>query len=189
MDSTEQPAPAGDVPSTGSAPGEDALTRRQVYLLVLVLLVLSNVPLAFLIWLWPEDGDLDGPHDLALGGGHTVTISPEHQVLLCIAFCGLLGGSIQMLLRFRADSESFVSLDRLPWYFLTPPIGAILAVGFYFVVRGGFFASSTSVGDVNVFAFGGTAVLVGIFAEAATRSMERAFTGAFSSDKADSSQT
>lgn len=158
---------------------KEALSRRQVYLLVLILLFLSNVPLGCLIWLWPENGDLGRSPEMSLGWWR-FTLSPDHRVLLCVAFCGLLGGSIRMLMSFRDDSEVAVSKDRLPWYFLTPPLGAILSVGFYLVVRGGFFASSTSVSDVNVFAFGGTGVLVGIFAEAATHSLEGAFAGAFS---------
>jgi hypothetical protein len=86
-----------------------------------------------------------------------------------------------MLLRIRGDFTSpQVESLYIPWYFLTPPIGAILAVGFYLVVRGGFLASGTSVADVNVFAFGGTGVLVGMFAEAATDRLEGAFTSAFS---------
>ena len=86
--------PPAAAPALPVAHREDALSRTQIYLPVLVLLFLSNVPLAFLIWLWPEDCDLDGSHDLWLPGPD-MTISPEHQVLLCIAFCGLLGGSIQ----------------------------------------------------------------------------------------------
>jgi len=157
------------------------LNRRQVYLLVGLLLFLSNVPLAFLIWLWPEQADLAGAHQLWLLG-RPLTISPERQVLLCVTFCGLLGGSIRMLLRIRNDFSSPNASPRyIPWYFLTPPIGAILAVGFYFVVRGGFLASDTPVDDVNIFAFGGTGVLVGLFAEVATDRLEGAFSGAFSS--------
>jgi hypothetical protein len=86
----------------------------------------------------------------------------------------------------------------VPWYFLTPPIGAILALGFYLVVRGGFFAAPTSAENVNVFAFGGTGVLVGLFAEVATDRLEGAFGSAFpagdrqrreSSDRDESSET
>jgi hypothetical protein len=98
-----------------------------------------------------------------------------------VAFCGLLGGSIRMLLRIRGDFTSpEVGKRYVPWYFLTPPIGAILGLGFYLVVRGGFFTAPTSAENVNVFAFGGTGVLVGLFAEMATDRMESAFGGAFS---------
>lgn len=152
--------------------------RRQVYLLVVVLVLLSNVPLACLIWLWPDGTDLTDPHPVSLFWW-SFTISPERQILLCVAFCGLLGGSIRMLLRIRGDFTSLnVSHRYVPWYFLTPPIGAILAMGFYLVVRGGFLASGTSTDNVNVFAFGGTGVLVGLFAESAINRLEMAFSGA-----------
>lgn len=65
------------------------------------------------------------------------------------------------------------------WYFLTPPTGAILAVAFYLVVRGGFFASGTSAEDVNVFAFAGIGVLVGLFVNVAIGQLEEVFRAAF----------
>jgi hypothetical protein len=168
------------VADRGEAPASVGLSRWQVYGLVALLLVLSNVPLACLVVLWPEKADLTGPSRIRLPGW-SWTIPPEHRILLCVAFCGLLGGSIRMLLRIRGDFTSPQPESLyIPWYFLTPPIGAILAVGFYLVVRGGFLASGTSVEDVNVFAFGGTGVLVGMFAEAATERLEGAFTSAFS---------
>jgi hypothetical protein len=164
----------------GGVPGAANLPRWQVYALVALLLLLSNVPLVCLIILWPEQADLAGPTHLHLLGWSWV-LSPERRILLCVAFCGLLGGSIRMLLRIRGDFTSpEVRKWYVPWYFLTPPIGAILALGFYLVVRGGFFTAPTSAENVNVFAFGGTGVLVGLFAEVATDRLESAFGSAFS---------
>ncbi|MER6160794.1 hypothetical protein ABT147_35585 [Streptomyces sp. NPDC001868] len=164
----------------GDAPVVANLPRWQVYGLVALLLLLSNVPLVCLIILWPEQADLAGPTRLHLLGW-SWTISPERRILLCVAFCGLLGGSIRMLLRIRGDFTSpEIRKWYVPWYLLTPPIGAILALGFYLVVRGGFFAAPTSAESVNVFAFGGTGVLVGLFAEVATDRMESAFGSTFS---------
>ncbi len=157
------------------AHGPGDLRRWQVYGLVLLLLVLSNVPLVCLVALWPGQADLTRPSQFSMLGWSWI-IPPEQRILLCVAFCGLLGGSIRMLLRVRGDFTSqHVDPIRIPWYFLTPPIGAILAVGFYLVVRGGFLTSGTSVENVNVFAFGGTGVLVGLFAEVATDRLEGAF--------------
>ncbi|MFC6019215.1 hypothetical protein ACFP2T_23770 [Plantactinospora solaniradicis] len=165
----------------GRAPAAAGMPQRQVYGLVALLLMLSNVPLVCLVVLWPEPADLAGPSRLHLLNWSSGTISPEQRILLCVAFCGLLGGSIRMLLRIRGDFTSpQVESRYIPWYFLTPPIGAILAVGFYLVVRGGFLASGTSVENVNVFAFGGTGVLVGLFAEVAADRLEGAFSGGFS---------
>jgi hypothetical protein len=107
-----------------------------------------------------------------------LTISPEQRILLVVAFSGLLGGSIQTLLKFRDEFESKpmgLNKWKMPWYFLTPPIGAILAIALYLVVRGGFFASGTSAANVNVFAFAGIGVLVGLFADLATRKLEEVF--------------
>ncbi|WP_314244894.1 hypothetical protein [Streptomyces sp. DSM 40907] len=163
----------------GVLPGAANLPRWQVYGLVALLLLLSNVPLMRLIVLWPEPADLATPSRLHLLGW-SWTVSPEQRILLCVAFCGLLGGSIRMLLRILGDFTSpEVRKWYVPWYLLTPPIGAILALGFYLVVRGGFFAATASAANVNVFAFCGMGVLVGLLAEVATDRLEGAFGGAF----------
>ncbi|MEJ3655915.1 hypothetical protein WEH80_23380 [Actinomycetes bacterium KLBMP 9759] len=168
----------GDV-SQGAPEPLAHLRRRYLYPLVVLLLFLSNVPLAFIIWLWPGVAELQAAHDVHLLG-LVMSVSPEQRILLIVAFCGLLGGSIRLLLRIRNEfSSDRVSALYIPWYFLTPPIGAILAVGFYFVVRGGFFSNTTSAQDVNLFAFAGTGVLVGLFAESAVERLEGAFFGAF----------
>jgi hypothetical protein len=171
------PKPASDSNRTDGK--EQPFTRPQVIGLVLVLLFLSNVPLVCLIWLWPGPGDLNTAHTMQLFWWE-VAMRPEQQILLVVAFSGLLGGSIQMLLRIREDfGLKRVNRSNLAWYFLTPPIGAILAVAFYLVVRGGFFASGSSVKDINLFAFAGIGVLVGLFADAATQRLEQAFAGAY----------
>jgi hypothetical protein len=85
-----------------------------------------------------------------------------------------------MLLRIRDEfSSARVSRRCIAWYFVTPSTGAILAVAFYLVVRGGSFASGTSAEDVNVFAFAGIGVLVGLFADLATRRLEAVFNAAY----------
>lgn len=81
------------------------LSRRQVYILVAVLLALSNVPLAGMIWLWPGTDDLTSAQSPPLLS-RSVTIAPEQRILLVVAFSGLLGGSIQMLLRIRDEFSS-----------------------------------------------------------------------------------
>jgi hypothetical protein len=160
------------------------LSRRQVYILVAVLLALSNVPLVCMIWLWPGPDDLTSAHSPPLLS-RSLTIAPEQRILLVVAFSGLLGGSIQLLLRIRDEfSSTRVSRRYIAWYFLTPPTGAILAVAFYLVVRGGFFASGTSAEDVNVFAFAGIGVLVGLFADLATRRLEEVFIAAYPGQRA-----
>jgi hypothetical protein len=167
-------------------PEEDpfGLSRRQVYILVAVLLALSNVPLACMIWLWPGPDDLTSAQSPPLLS-RAVTIAPEQRILLVVAFSGLLGGSIQLLLRIREEFSSMrVSRRYIAWYFLTPPTGAVLAVAFYLVVRGGFFASGTSAEDVNVFAFAGIGVLVGLFADLAIRRLEEVFKAAFPAQRA-----
>ena len=170
---------------TAVDPADDSvatnLPRWQVYALVALLVLLANVPLVCLILLWPERADLAGPSQVHLLGW-AWTVSPERRILLCVTFCGLLGGSTRMLLRIRGDfTAPEVRKWYVPWYFLTPPMGAVLALGFYLVVRGGFFATPTSAENVNVFAFGGTGVLVGLFAEVATNRLETVFGSAFSS--------
>lgn len=180
-DSETTPTPPPDSQTSQVDDKPENLSQPLAASLALILLFLSNVPLAFLIWLWPEPRDLDAPRQIQFLWC-SMTMSPEQQILLVVTFCGLLGGSIQMLLRVREDFKSgHLYRKDVVWYFLTPPIGAILAVAFYLVVRGGFFASGTSVKDVNVFAFGGIGVLVGLFADVATQRLELIFEAAYPS--------
>lgn len=86
---------AETIVETGQDPS--APSRGQVYILVAFLLALSNVPLVCMIWLWPDSDDLSSPQSLPFLSP-SVTISPEQRILLLVAFSGLLGGSIRMLL-------------------------------------------------------------------------------------------
>jgi len=54
------------------------------------------------------------------------------------------------------------------FYLLLPVTGAILAVIFYFVVRGGFFSPQSSFDNTSPFGFAALAALVGLFSPQAT---------------------
>jgi hypothetical protein len=125
-------------PVDGAPPLDDEhpLRFRSVLGLVALLLILSSVPLVALIIIWPEGGDIGKARTLSTFGA-SWTLSPEQQILATVGLCGLLGGSIRMLLRIQREFVAPpVRRQFIPWYFLTPPIGAILAVAFYLVVVG-----------------------------------------------------
>jgi hypothetical protein len=61
------------------------------------------------------------------------------------------------------------------WYVLRPFIGSALALGFFFVVRAGFFAPSAGAANFNFVGFAAMAFLVGMFTRQATAKLAELF--------------
>jgi hypothetical protein len=61
------------------------------------------------------------------------------------------------------------------WYILRPFIGSALALGFFFVVRAGFFAPSAGTTDLNLVGFAAMAFLTGMFTRQATAKLAELF--------------
>src|SRR4030042_38486 len=101
-----------------------------------------------------------------------IPISVELRLLVVIVLTGALGGQIHTLRSF----VSYVGNRKLraSWliqYFLTPFVGAGLALVFYFVIRAGFFPANSTTDDMNVYGFAGLAGLVGLFSNLAVNKL------------------
>lgn len=112
------------------------------------------------------------------------TITRDVRLILLVLVVGALGASVHAATSFGA----FVGNQRLHsswiWYYLLrPPIGATLALIFYFVVRGGFLNPSSTSGDVNDFGIVAVAGLVGMFSKQATAKLDELFSNLFRTDK------
>ena len=96
-------------------------------------------------------------------------IYPERRLLLLVMLTGALGSlmhALRSLAWYTGNREMVWSWAAL--YFLLPFTGAILAVIFYLVVRGGFFSPQAPVGSTSPFGFAALAALVGLFSPQAT---------------------
>ncbi len=96
------------------------------------------------------------------------TISDEIGLLLIVAFAGGLGSQVRSMRSLSwYVGNRMLKRSWLLQYFLTPLVGAGLALIFYFVIRGGFFATETTAQQTSIYGFAGLAGLVGMFSEQA----------------------
>jgi hypothetical protein len=108
------------------------------------------------------------------------SISRDADLLLLVLLAGALGSFLHSARSF-AD---FVGNKRISgswawWYYLHPFMGAILALIFYFTVRGGFFVvtggGNIKAADLSAFGVGAVATLVGMFSNQATQKLADVF--------------
>jgi hypothetical protein len=112
-------------------------------------------------------------HDVILFGV-TWKMSDEERMLILVITAGALGSLIHALRSayWYVGNRNLV-LSWVPKYLLLPFCGAILAVLFYFVVRGGFFAPRTSSMHTSPYGFCALACLVGLFSEQAVLKLKQ----------------
>jgi hypothetical protein len=139
--------------------------------LVLVFQVLVALYLVYsILALWPGL-----PAEGGVGAATSVsyffwqlTITMEVQLMAVVALSGALGScvhTIRSLYWYIGHRDLLVSW--VPMYLLRPLVGAILALVFYLVVRGGFFSAGASFQDTSPFGFAAMSSLVGLFSDQA----------------------
>lgn len=113
---------------------------------------------------------LPDPEFISFFGGRLQgDIYLETRLLLLVMLSGALGSLMHSLrsLYWYAGNRMLV-WSWLGLYLLLPFTGAILAVIFYFVVRGGFFSPQASFENTSPFGFAALSALVGLFSPQAT---------------------
>ena len=118
----------------------------------------------------PTPGPLPDPELISFFGGQIqAEIYAETRLLLLVIFAGALGSlmhSLRSLYWYTGNREMVWSW--VAFYLLLPLTGSILAVIFYFVIRGGFFSPQASFGNTSPFGFAALSALVGLFSPQAT---------------------
>lgn len=111
-----------------------------------------------------------------LWGFLSFDVSLEGQMILVVIITGALGSYVHAATSFVnfTGARSIVASWRW-WYLLRPFIGSALALGFFFVVRAGFFAPSAGTTDLNLVGFAAMAFLVGMFTRQATSKLAELF--------------
>ena len=112
-------------------------------------------------------------HDVDLFGV-TWKMSDEERLLILVMTAGALGSLVHALRSayWYVGNRNLVR-SWIPKYLLLPFCGAILAVLFYFVVRGGFFSPQTSSMHTSQYGFCALACLVGLFSEQAVLKLKQ----------------
>jgi hypothetical protein len=106
--------------------------------------------------------------------GRAFPLWAEQRLLLIVVLAGMLGGLVHAIrsLGWYVGNRWLV-VSWVPYYFLIPLTGALIAVAFYLVIRGGFFSPSGSFRDTSPFGFAAMAVLVGMFSTSAALKLQQ----------------
>jgi hypothetical protein len=116
-------------------------------------------------------------HNVAMFFGLvTVSVSPAVALMLLVILMGALGSLIHAGTSFGdfVGNRRFFS-SWVAWYLLRPVVGVLLALLFYFAVRGGFFSASSQTSSVNPYGIAALSGLAGLFSKQATDKLREVF--------------
>lgn len=115
------------------------------------------------------------------------TTTAEIQILVLVLCAGAMGSmlhAVQSFVTFHGSQS--LAKSWLPWYLLRPFVGALLALIFYLLIRGGLIAGVPSSGEtqfpVNVIGIVSAAALVGMFSDLASLKLKEVFSTMFASN-------
>jgi len=122
---------------------------------------------------WKADSTLRDPKCITIAGRHFL-LWDEQRLLLMALLCGALGALLHALrsLSMYVGNRK-LKASWLVMYALLPFNGSLLALVFYVVIRGGFFASNAGVGNTSPFAFAAMALMVGLFNQVAIEKLKQ----------------
>lgn len=106
--------------------------------------------------------------------GVTWKMSDEERLLILVMTAGALGSLVHALRSayWYVGNRNLVR-SWIPKYLLLPFCGSILAVLFYFVVRGGFFSPQANSMHTSQYGFCALACMVGLFSEQAVLKLKQ----------------
>ena len=176
---------AGSSGPVGSPQGVKQPSGRSLYVpwwgrlaLGSFLLLLGVVLVYLLLALWPavQAATSKSVSKQIQLFGTTYKPTPDTALLLLVISVSALGSYVHVAISF-AD---FVGNRRLEkswiwWYLLRIFIGIVIAVLFYFALRGGFLASNTQPSTINPYGIAALAGLSGLFSKQATDKLHEVF--------------
>jgi len=165
--------------TTAAAPGDgEPMSHGWIRFFGAYHLLLALLFIYLLIKVWPPAippaNELRNVH--LLWGFLSFNLSPEAQVILIVILTGALGSYVHAATSFVnfTGTRSIVASWRW-WYVLQPFIGSVMALGFLFVVRAGFFTPSAGTANFNLVGFAAMAFLVGMFTKQGTAKLAELF--------------
>lgn len=169
-----------------SVPLPRQTARPSIAIATIILLTLEAWFMAYsMIRLWPEEATL---RETASAAGSAASIlswqfeiSDEGRLFLLVLFAGAFGGAViavrDLALGLREDN---LALRAIGWYIMRPLVASGLGLGFYLVIRGGFFSPEADVQQTSPFSFVGLATLVGLFTDQAVTKLGQIANAVFS---------
>lgn len=134
------------------------------------------------VWVVHEDDILD-PQCVKFAIIGSRPLSNEQRMALIVLLCGALGALLHGMrsLRWYVGTR-WLKVSWVLQYYTFPFTGALLALGVYAALRGGFSSPATDVTQTNPINFAAAAFLVGLFSEEAIEKL-REIAKAFFSQK------
>jgi hypothetical protein len=172
---------SGTQPGPGDGPGKGNVGRTWIVLISLLLLMLSGLVLVTLVQLWPASvGSSSSFLTNHVVLGMRAELSLDTNLMLVVALSGALGG----LLHSLRSIAWYVGERELKWswilfYACLPFVASILALLFYFVLRGGLISGSDTSKDLSPYGIAAIAGLVGLFSNQAAEMLKNVFSSLF----------
>jgi hypothetical protein len=162
----------------------DFVSKVQRICFGVVLIALPLILIAALYVLWPvyitsQDGKTTALANVPLFGASSA-LAIDYRLLLIVVITGALGSYVHTATSFATYvGNSQLHRTWLWWYILRPLIGSVLALMFYFVLRGGLLTVSSGSKDLNPYGLAAVAGMVGMFAKQATDKLRETFDNLF----------
>lgn len=170
----QDPQPEADANAQGPASSSHAL-------LLGASLLAAAATLAYMfLRLWPDAPSGQAPPSFEAAG---IFFSSEIRMLLLVMSAGGLGSFVHAATSF-ADyvGNRRLSTSWFWWYGMRLPIGMILALIIYAVIRGGMLVPSAGPENLSQFGTAALAFLSGMFAKQATDKLDEVFKTLFKTD-------
>ena len=103
----------------------------------------------------------------------TIQIPSEIRLAVAVLIAGAAGGTVRALWSGFDEGHWWYTQAWIMYSLLTPIVGAGLALVFYLVIRGGFFASSATIDETSPFAFIALGILGGLFSDQAMSNLKK----------------
>jgi hypothetical protein len=175
-----------------SVPGSPRLMTATGRVCLGTYLIILTVALVYLFGkLWPQNlTDLAAKgvpdRETLFGGLLELPTPPEIRALLLVICAGGLGGMLHTLRSYVAFAGNRqLTASWIDWYVVRPLTGALFALVFYLLIRGGLVTGGFQGGSsISVIGFAGVGALVGMFSEQATEKLKEVAEVLFSTTKA-----
>ncbi len=112
----------------------------------------------------------------------------EQNIMIIALICGALGSQIHALASYASNvGKVRFRTAWISWYLFRLPLGALLAIVFYFAIRGGLvlLVNSDQTAPIKLDGIAGVSMLVGLFTEQASHKLKELFDTLFATNHSD----
>lgn len=151
-----------------------------VYGLLLLILGIAVLAATFDLWTAVDEvttTEANNAETVALLFGLVdVSVDKSTGLILLVLLMGALGGFVHAATSFASFAGNrTLRVSWMWWYGLRIPIGAALALAFYFVLRAGLIGVDDSSEEINTYGAASLAFIAGLFSKQAVDKLEEVF--------------